>query len=110
MLCPEGTNLGRSLSASPVTDSESIHISTDPMGERTSLIPQHFAPDPHRHYESTMSAPVSIDDDDKDVGAVNLKAVAESGRPMPDSLVGLGGEELAAIEKRVVRKADFLIM
>jgi len=50
------------------------------------------------------------DEIEKDITLDDVQAVRNSAVEMPESLQGLTEEELAAIAKRVVRKADLILM
>lgn len=49
-------------------------------------------------------------DDIKDAGVLESVPVEDSTVPMPESLRSLSDAELRAMEKRIVRKADLVLM
>ncbi len=50
------------------------------------------------------------DEIEKNITSDDVQAVRNSAVEMPESLQGLTEEEMAAIAKRVVRKADLVLM
>ncbi|ODN76060.1 hypothetical protein L202_06004 [Cryptococcus amylolentus CBS 6039] len=53
----------------------------------------------------------SFEEDDKIAASVELQAVDEDAAPsVPENIRGLTADELKAIEKRIIRKADLIIM